>query len=572
MAKPEPRQPVSRDAEIAASDDDESDEFEPLDALLAPRAGPSTPSANRVNMTQFSTPDRRPESLFSSPLTIQPRVVRHFAMDDLLKDAKKDSSTQETYKRLQAARENGTGRPTNKRLEGDSLRTTLIDTVEDEHDNRLDKVVRAVERTESSAMKQGWYFFRPTMDDPVERNRYVFPARAVEDICGEESSVGSPQELSLRLLNFSLKLRKDTLPDELFLWMMDEVCVEKSALRRDEMCRIMCLHPSSSVRGQITPSYLEGLFMRLGASGDIRTFLGDGNKRLETTGVPREGHYQRHWGCLCSVLEVLEVLASSRKLEADGMYYCIQTVLAMSVDPELLHDSQVLLRCRKLLLAILSSFPSSQWDTAITVWVYSAFPYPPLRLRSLKFLPTSTEEMHDLRRRMATVFFFDDLSLAGRPPDSAFELRDIAVHLQSTRFKIRSDTDYASLRALLLLLDIAVGAGSIPDPDDPLLQSADAPAAAFDAEVDRITTTLAQMSRSINDTGMKSILPMEAKMVMDWVAKRLAHSVRTKPKPKISIYDLSDRPAVDVHLPQQQNLMKRFLQSRQGGSGEMTSV
>lgn len=188
-----------------------------------------------------------------------------------------------------------------------------------------------------------------------------------------------------------------------------------------------------------------------------------------------------------------------------------------------------------------------------------------MRLRSLQFLPTSTREMHALRRRMAVVFFFDDLSLASQPPDATFSLHDACSHLRSATFKIRPDTDYAALRARLILLDMAVDTGSAPEPDDD--NDALTAAETFDAEVDGITLTLRHLGRSINDTGMKSILPMEAKMVMDWVGERLTHSVRTRPKPKISIYDLPDRPMADVHLPQQQNLMKRFLQSRRSGAG-----
>ena len=190
-----------------------------------------------------------------------------------------------------------------------------------------------------------------------------------------------------------------------------------------------------------------------------------------------------------------------------------------------------------------------------------------MRLRSLEFLPTSTKEMHDLRRRMAAVFFFDDLSLASQPAGTSFELQDITTHLQGPSFKIHSGTDYAALRAHLLLLDITVDAGLNSGPD-----YSESLASAFDADVDELTATLRQLARSINDTEMRSVLPMEAKMVMDWVGERLAHSVRSKPKPKISIYDLSSRTAADVHLPEQQNLMKKFLQSRQGGSGEKASV
>lgn len=360
----EPRQPVSRDAEIAASDDDESDEFESLEALLAPRAGPSTPSAKRLDTKKVTTPDRRPGSLFSSPLTIQPRV-RHFAMDELLKDARRDSSTEESYKRLQARQEDEKKGRAEQGLAGDSLRDKLLDAVGNDEDYRLDKVVRAVERTERTSSKQGWYFFRPTIDS-TQRNRYSFPAKRVRDICGKKASIKGPKDLDFRLLSFSLKLRRETLPDELFLWMMDEVCVEKSGLRRDEMCRIMQLHPSSSIASEVTPSYLEGLFLRLGASEDIRAFLGNrSSKAVNTVGTPDEGVYERDWRCLCSVLETL--LPISSNLGPDTMLYVMQIALAMSIDPELFHDLDVLGLCRKLLLSIASAFPSSQWDGTVSL-------------------------------------------------------------------------------------------------------------------------------------------------------------------------------------------------------------
>lgn len=190
-----------------------------------------------------------------------------------------------------------------------------------------------------------------------------------------------------------------------------------------------------------------------------------------------------------------------------------------------------------------------------------------MRLRSLSFLPTSVKGLHELRRRMAAVFFFDDLSLVSQPADPSFTLHDITTRLQGPNFKIGPDTDYAALRAQLLLLDIAIDMGIRLGQDDP--EGLTSP---FDAEVDELTSTLRQLARSINDTDMKSVLPMEAKMVMDWMGERLGHTVRSKPKPKISIYDLSERSAPDVHLPKQQNLMKKFLQSRQGGSDEKASV
>lgn len=384
---PSPREPLSRDAEIAASDDDdESDDFEPLEALLAPRAGPSTPS-KRLGTNNATTPDRRPGSLFSSPLTIQPRVVRHFAMDDLLKDAKRDSSTEESFKRLQARKEDDARGRERPRVGAESLRDTLMAAVGDEEDRRLDKVVRAVERTEGTAARRGWFFFRADVGAP-EPNRFAFPSKLVRGVYLKKKSVSGPQDLDLRLLDLSLKLKKMALPDELFLWMLDEICVEESDARRDEMSRIIRLHPSGTIPNHITASYLEGLFARLGAADDIRSFLGNtSSEPLETAGAPEEGFYRRDWRNLRAVLETL--LAPSRGLGPKSMLYCVQAAMAMAVDPELFHDPEVLLLCRKLLLSVASAFPASEWDDAVSFSLRPSLSFLTARLTPLISASTS---------------------------------------------------------------------------------------------------------------------------------------------------------------------------------------
>ena len=168
--------------------------------------------------------------------------------------------------------------------------------------------------------------------------------------------------------------------------------------------------------------------------------------------------------------------------------------------------------------------------------------------------------MHDLRRRMAAVYFFDDMSFAKQTSHYSFTLADVRKRLQSSRFKIRPDTDYAELRALILLLDMTIDSGFKSDISDPLQH--DIARNTFDVEVDNITSFLKELARSINDAGMKSIVPMEAKLAMEWVGERLTYTVRSKPVPKISIYDIPRQHSPDTSLPRQQVYMKSFLQGR----------
>lgn len=165
---------------------------------------------------------------------------------------------------------------------------------------------------------------------------------------------------------------------------------------------------------------------------------------------------------------------------------------------------------------------------------------------------------------MAAVYFFDDVALAKCSALSPFTLSEVQKRLQSSQFKIRSNTDYVELRALILLLDMTIDSGFESDVTDPLQH--DITRNSFDVEIDKIVDLLKELARSINDAGMKSIFPMEAKLAMEWVRERLTYTVRSKPVPKISIYDIPGQPMPDPSLPKQQNYMKHFLQGRLTGA------
>ena len=353
---------MSRDAVIAASDDEDSDvSFEALEDILAARQCPATPAKSRTPNAVFSTPQRkRGDSIFSSPLTIQPREPQ-FKMADLLNAAKRDSNIEASLSRFHEREKDTGAKKFEFKLAGESLRRTLEATVGDEHDHRLDKVVRAVERTEPISKRGGWFFFQPAEETRLS-NRHKFPSRSVNAICGRQPAIKHEKDLDLNYLNKSMRLTKSPLPDELFLWLLDELCTERSGMRREGMCELVRLCSDDIAADKLTPRYLEGLFLRLGANQDIKSL--SKKQRLKPIRSSDEGFYKRDWQCLCSVLNMVWIIAE--KLSTESSVYLIQLLISMSVDPELLHDPWVMVSYRHLLHQLVAVLPREQWDNIVS--------------------------------------------------------------------------------------------------------------------------------------------------------------------------------------------------------------
>lgn len=148
-------------------------------------------------------------------------------------------------------------------------------------------------------------------------------------------------------------------------------------------------------------------------------------------------------------------------------------------------------------------------------------------------------------------FFFNDPALARVHPDVILTIRRVVDRLGAEDFQVSSDTDFEELRASILLLNMTVDDGSFVTTGNLDAEKI------FNAEIDELAIKLREIWRKINDSGMK-LARTEAKSVIEWVQQRIAHSVRTRKKPKKSVFDTASR-GEDPDLPRQQNYMRSFL-------------
>jgi hypothetical protein len=173
-------------------------------------------------------------------------------------------------------------------------------------------------------------------------------------------------------------------------------------------------------------------------------------------------------------------------------------------------------------------------------------------------MPTTVPLIYELRQRLAISFFFDDVQLATHDPSDAITIGRVLERLRDERFRVGQDSDYARLTAEMHLLNMALNEGVQTAADDGPEAEKE-----FNQEIDELVGRLKAIWGAINDTGMAYMSRTEAKSVVEWLQERLSYTVRTKTRPRKSIFDPDQRD--DPFLPRQQDYMRRFVRKNEPG-------
>lgn len=184
---------------------------------------------------------------------------------------------------------------------------------------------------------------------------------------------------------------------------------------------------------------------------------------------------------------------------------------------------------------------------ALSALIYPFVQDSTLRLQMLRNIPASSCRLSLLRRRLSMVFFFDDETFLRKNDEDLVDMKLIARRLRKPLFKIRNDTDYPELAALITILSIGIESGDRPPESDKLEK------VAFNADVDLLTRRIHEMFAHIVDTGASHMKRTEAKEVLEAFQSQLLYAIRTTPKAKKGLFDDSTA---------ERALMKGFLGKR----------
>jgi len=168
---------------------------------------------------------------------------------------------------------------------------------------------------------------------------------------------------------------------------------------------------------------------------------------------------------------------------------------------------------------------------AVLTTVYRTIRDATLRLQLIQTIPAWSSRLLLLRQRFALAVFFQDSRYFSKQPKDLVNLKSIARRLESPQFNIRKGTDFGELAASICILSIGIDCG-----DPPLSPATKVEDAAFNEDVDSLSSKIKSMFSDIIDTGASHMKRTEAKEVLEGFQRRLEYSIRTKPKPKKSIF------------------------------------
>jgi hypothetical protein len=354
---------------VRSSDDEESDSDESFPDIFANRpppakkATPSTPSTSR-----FRTP---PEPL-SSPIAIHSKYK--FSLATLVNYAENDKAAEESSKRVKAMlasqnNENSSlfagnhdGNPA--KLDG----ALLESVVANKEEGGMEKVTRALLRTEATNVEKHWYFFNP-QDQQADPPRRPFPSSIIPQNWKRELS-----KPAMRNQTFISGFAEDMvhfgqgLPDEIFLWILDEACLESS-----DVLRTSYLNTLKASREQLqrlmSPDLVDKMLRDLGGTPTATTIT----KKIRPS--PKlAGQYSSDWANLRSVVLFLTGTADSLHQETREHIICM--LLRMSADHVVFKNVDLLDLIQHAIRRLCRYIPDNEWGPSVG----ALFPLPIISL------------------------------------------------------------------------------------------------------------------------------------------------------------------------------------------------
>ncbi|KAJ4386654.1 hypothetical protein N0V93_009552 [Gnomoniopsis smithogilvyi] len=586
-----PRQTYAIDAVIAASDeeDDAGSSDSDLPDIMAPIASKRSVADPCVTPRAKRTAVQFDGMIFSSPLSI--RKKHKYDLAALARFNERDEEKRASELRVKVLEEQGEMEARERERQaalkttvededetdvedeegkaGRELKRRLLESVkaeadaaeEDEEGRGKMRVMRALERAaDASTGKKAFYFLEETQPDT--KGLVVGNAFPTAEAKGPWKILADKQDRVKHFqsgLPFDIQRMFGNMPDEIFLWILDELCHERRRDLAAEYVKLLRIC-DDQVRRLIRPTLLQRLFKSLGATNEACNL----SSAVSLTDEIKDPYRDRDWTCLENFIGLLGCITKS--LESSSRAMAMQMLLRLGMDSVAVENFGLAQEWRWTVDLLARSVPGREWANfcqEVCTSVYRSTEKATLRYRAINLLgpvqvPEPPADLQrrtlDLKRRLASVFFFDELSRAEKKPEDTVNIRAIIDRLDDPQFTISAETDYRELAGLMLLLNIALGDAASAKVTPEMCKD-------FDADVDELTASMKSMyTRVMPQSHGIHVSRIEAKSAMEMIRDRLVYQLRTKKKPRIA--DMIPADEEDPSLPKQQMFMKGFLQQR----------
>jgi len=293
---------------IKSSDDEDSesgsdDSLVDLADLLQSRSTTYRPqtTTQKTQTPPRSKASRGSSNYLTSPLSLQPKNKYRFGLKALVSQSQKHAATEASAQRVQGILDDKSAGVAAAQEDEREAHSSLLGSVITETDgNGVEKVLQAVRRTEAIQAEKCWYFFDPQGETPRQDPR-IFPAECATEPWQKKLVKREDRERCVESgFVKDIVTIEEELPEELFLWILDEVCIESNDNLRRAYCEVL-LAAADSIDDYLTPEVVKAMFDNLGALGGST----DLKARVEAVNVCKRAYEKRDWGALKTVIRFL---------------------------------------------------------------------------------------------------------------------------------------------------------------------------------------------------------------------------------------------------------------------------
>jgi hypothetical protein len=234
----------------------------------------------------------------------------------------------------------------------------LGSVVADREDLEAHKVTRAIMRTEATTTEKRWYFF-DTMSSTPKPKRTSFPSKAVPEKW--KRALDDPKTRYQTFISgfaenmVALGMR---LPDELFLWVLDEACLEASDLLRASYVATL-RESTEQIKRLLSPDLVVKVFQRLGGSSTGTEIT---QKIVPITKLVHP-YSNRDWTKLLLIVNFFGQI--SRPLQQKSRTTVICMLLRMSVDHVVYENVDLLDSIQGTISRLCKYTPNEDWEACV---------------------------------------------------------------------------------------------------------------------------------------------------------------------------------------------------------------
>lgn len=293
---------------IKSSDDEEDEESDSdgslvdLTELLQSRSTSYHPAPTTILASP--TPVRsRPSrgTQHASSLTFQPKSKYKFGLKALVSQSQKHEATEASAQRVQAILDDRDKGSNTAQLNGKEDQNSLLESVIAEKDGGgVEKVLQAVRRTEATTADKSWYFFDPHGEAPYSDPR-EFPVECAVESWQKKLVRRKDRESSIQSgFIKDMVTKQPELPEELFLWILDEVCRESNHDLQKAYCDVLLAAPEA-IHKYLRPDIVKDMFNSMGARRSATDLM----TQIEVVNVSEKAYEKRDWSVLSCMIKFL---------------------------------------------------------------------------------------------------------------------------------------------------------------------------------------------------------------------------------------------------------------------------